>query len=67
MTVGEAIKWLQTFAEPDAKLTIDVYPDGSEWPINKEVKTLRNEMARVMVKGDGPSGHTEKRVVLRHD
>jgi hypothetical protein len=67
MTVGEAIHWLQTFAEPDAELTVDVYHVGDEWSKNKPIVSLRNEMTRVMSKGDGPSGHTEKRVVLRYE
>jgi hypothetical protein len=65
MTVKEAIEWLKTFAEEDAILTIDEYYPGDEWPHNKHIKSFRNEMARVMLKGDSSTGHTEKRVVMR--
>jgi hypothetical protein len=67
MTVREAINWLQLFAEPDVPLTIDVYFPDDEWPHNKEVKSFRNEMKRKLDVGDGMTGHTVRKVVMRYE
>jgi hypothetical protein len=67
MTVREAINWLQLFAEQDVPLTIDVYYPGDEWPHNKNIKSFRNEMTRAIDVGDGPTGHTIRKVVMHHE